>query len=324
MTLELLAALGAALSVFVAVGALTGQFSFSERRVAARTATYQRGGESTGAPREQRAVLLKDDEFSNSSLANAVLARFAWAPARARLLDQADLPIKVGEYFLVAGGIAAVFGLLAWMLSGLWPVGLGTGVLAVVAFEAWIRSRSRRRLQTFEKQLPVALQVMSTSLKSGFGIMEAVSTVVREMDAPLATEFERLLDETRIGGSFEDGMHAMVERIDSPDLRIVARALEIHRRVGGDLAAILDQVAETMREREELRGHIIALTAQQRLGGMIVGLLPFWVVFFFLMTDPDFISPLWTEPVGRLLLAIGGGLEILAFLVMRRIMSIEV
>jgi tight adherence protein B len=165
---------------------------------------------------------------------------------------------------------------------------------------------------------------MSTSLKSGFGIMEAVSTVVREMDAPLSTEFERLLDETRVGGSFEDGMHAMVDRIDSPDLRIVARALEIHRRVGGDLASILDQVAETMREREELRGHIIALTAQQRLGGLIVGLLPFWVVFFFLMTDPDFISPLWTEPVGRLLLVIGGGLEILAFFVMRRIMSIEV
>jgi tight adherence protein B len=203
-------------------------------------------------------------------------------------------------------------------------VGIGTGVLAVVSFEMWVRSRSRRRLQNFEKQLPGALQVMSTSLKSGFGIMEAVSTVVREMDAPLSTEFERLLDETRVGGSFEDGMHAMVDRIDSPDLRIVARALEIHRRVGGDLASILDQVAETMREREELRGHIIALTAQQRLGGLIVGLLPFWVVFFFLMTDPDFISPLWTEPVGRLLLVIGGGLEILAFFVMRRIMSIEV
>lgn len=324
MTLELIAALAAALSVFVAVGALTGQFSFTERRVAARTATYQRGGEATGAPREERQVLLKDDEFSRSSVVNALLSRFAWAPIRARLLDQADLPLKVGEYMLVAAAAAIVAGLLGWLLSGLWPVGIGTAALAIVALELWVRSRARRRLQTFEKQLPVALQVMSTSLKSGFGIMEAVATVVREMDAPLATEFERLLDETRIGGSFEDGVHDMVERVDSPDLRIVARALEIHRKVGGDLAAILDQVAQTMREREELRGHIYALTAQQRLGGLIVGLLPFWVVFFFLMTDPDFISPLWTDGVGRLLLAIGGGLEVLAFFVMRRIMTIEV
>ncbi|MEZ4492235.1 MAG: type II secretion system F family protein [Dehalococcoidia bacterium] len=324
MTLELLAALGAALSVFVAVGALSGQFSFSERRVAARTANYQRGGEASGASVEQRAVLFKDDEFSRSSTLNALLSKFAWVPARARLLDQADIPLKVGEYILVASLLSLVSGLGTWALSGLWPVGLATGIAFVLVFESWLRSRSKRRLQLFEKQLPVALQVMSTSLKSGFGIMEAVSTVVREMDAPLAVEFERLLDETRIGGSFEDGMHSMVDRVDSSDLRIVARALEMHRRVGGDLASILDQVAETMREREALRGHILALTAQQRLGGIIVGLLPVWVVAFFLLADPDFVSPLWTDEVGRVLLGLGAGLEIVAFLVMRRIMAIEV
>ncbi len=324
MTLELIAALTAALSVFVAVGALTGQFSFTERKVAARTAIFQRGGEVSQSPREQRTLLLKDDEYSRSSSFNAILSHFAWAPTRARLLEQSDLPLRVGEYLMVALGCAIVTGGLAWLLSGLWPVGVLIAAMSVIALEYWIRSRSRRRLLTFEKQLPVALQVMSTSLKSGFGIMEAVATVVREMDAPLAAEFERLLDETRVGGSFEEGVQDMVDRVDSADLRIVARALEIHRKVGGDLAAILDQVAQTMREREELRGHIIALTAQQRLGGLIVGLLPIWVVVFFLLTDPEFISPLWTDSVGRLLLVIGGSLELLAFFVMRRIMSIEV
>jgi tight adherence protein B len=324
MTIELVAAFAAALAVFVGVGAMTGQFAFSERKLAARTAVYQRGGEVAGAERQERALLLKDDEFSRSHTLNSLLAQFRWAPARAKLLEHADLPMKVGEYLLVAAALAAVAGLVTWGLSDLWPVGLASSALPVIGLELWVRSRARRRMQLFDKQLPVALQVMSTSLKSGFGIMEAVSTVSREMDQPLAGEFERLLDETRIGGSFEDGVQDMVDRIDSADLRIVARALEIHRKVGGDLASILDQVAETMREREELRGHILALTAQQRLGGMIVGLLPFWVVFFFLMTDPDFISPLWTDEVGRLLLAIGGGLEVVAFFTMRRILSIEV
>ena len=324
MTVELVAAFAAALAVFVAVGALTGQFSFTERKLAARTAVFQRGGETGGGERQERALLLKDDEFSRSRAFNTLLARFDWTQARARLLEHADLPMKVGEYLLVAALFAIIAGFVTFGLSGLWPVGLASSFLPVIGLELWIRSRARRRMQLFDKQLPVALQVMSTSLKSGFGIMEAVATVSREMDNPIAGEFERLLDETRIGGSFEDGVHDMVDRVDSADLRIVARALEIHRKVGGDLASILDQVASTMREREELRGHILALTAQQRLGGMIVGLLPFWVVFFFLMSDPDFISPLWTDSVGRLLLAIGGGLEVVAFFTMRRILSIEV
>ena len=104
----------------------------------------------------------------------------------------------------------------------------------------------------------------------------------------------------------------------------VARALEIHRKVGGDLAAILDSVAGTMREREELRGHIQALTAQQRLGGLIVGLLPAWVVGFFLVVNPEFISPLWEDSLGRLFLAAGAVMEVTAFVAMRRIMTIEV
>jgi tight adherence protein B len=110
----------------------------------------------------------------------------------------------------------------------------------------------------------------------------------------------------------------------SQDLHIVARALDIHRKVGGDLAAILDGVANTMREREELRGHVLALTAQQRLGGIIVGLLPLWIVGFFLVSDPNFISPLWEEPAGRIMLGIGAALDAVAFFLMRWFMTIEV
>ena len=321
--MELLAAMTGPISVFVGVGALTGQFSGTQRRLAARTVTLQRGGVDE-KPREISAALLKDDDIAGSKRLSAMLRRYGWTANRAALLSKADLPLKVSEYVLMQVVVFAVVAAITGLISALWIVGLLFGVVAVICIELWIRARARSRLAEFNKQLPTALQVMATSLRSGFGIMEAVNTVSREMDDPLAGEFGQIIDQARVGGSFEAGVEAMVARVDSADLKIVARALEIHRKVGGDLASILDSVAATMREREELRGHILALTAQQRLGGMIVGLLPAWVVGFFLVVNPEFISPLWEEPVGRLLLAAGATMEVVAFIAMRRIMTIEV
>jgi tight adherence protein B len=321
--IELVAAMMGALAVFVGVGALTGQFGYSQRRIAARAVTLQRhGGE--GAPVAVGNVLLKEDSLASNEKVSRFLGKFTWASEQAKRLDKADLPLKVSEYVLIAIAMFAAVAVLITVVSGLWPVGLGFGVFTIIVFDLWVRSRASKRLQRFNSQLPIALQSMSVSLRSGFGIMEAVSTVCREMDAPLKDEFQRVLDEARVGGSFESGLQSMVERIDSADLRIVARALEIHRKVGGDLAEILDQVGATMRERDELRGHIRTLTAQQRLGGIIVGLLPLWVIGFFSVADPEFISPLWEETTGRWLLAAGATMEAVAFLAMNKIMKIEV
>jgi len=323
--IPLLAAAFGALTVFVGVGALTGQFSFSQRRLAARAVMLQRH-DGEGSARQSRTVVsvLKDDTLAGSAALSSLLRRVSWFSSRAETLERAALPLKVSEYLLIMLVCALGIGVAATLLSGLWVAGALFAAATVIGIEVWVRSRARRRLELFNKQLPVALQVMATSLRSGFGVMEAVQTVGREMDQPLSGEFQLIIDQARVGGSFESGVANMVRRIDSNDLRIVARALEIHRKVGGDLAAILDSVAATMREREELRGHIIALTAQQRLGGMIVGVLPIWVVGFFLVTNPDFISPLWEESIGRVLLAIGGVMEVVAFIAMRKIMSIEV
>lgn len=322
--IAVLAAACGALAVFVAVGALTGQFSMNQRRVAARTITLQRQGATDGATETISSSLLKDDILSGNAALSSFLRRFAWSSSRARTLERAALPLKVSEYVLVLLVVFIAVTAIVTILSKLIVGGLLMGVLAVILVEVWVRGRARSRLALFDKQLPVALQVMATSLRSGFGVMEAVQTVGREMDQPLSGEFTLIIDQARVGGSFESGVAQMVERVGSEDLRIVARALEIHRKVGGDLASILDSVANTMREREELRGHIKALTAQQRLGGMIVGVLPVWVVGFFLVANPDFISPLWEENVGRILLGAGAVMELVAFIAMNRIMSIEV
>jgi tight adherence protein B len=325
MIVPLLAALAGAMAAFVAVGSLTGQFAFTQRRLAARAVTFQRlaeGEERRGKPRGLE--ILKDDNLAGNPAVGALLRRFAWASSRARRLESADLPLKVSEYLLILGVVFGALTVAAGMLSGLLFVGPAFGLAGVIMTEVWVSSRASRRVAAFGQQLPVALQSMAVSLKSGFGIMEAVATVSREMDRPLSAEFSRMLDEARLGGSFEAGLAAMVERVNNPDLRIVSRAIDIHRKVGGDLASILENVATTMREREELRGHVRALTAQQRTSGLIIALLPIWVVGFFSVASPEFISPLWEETTGRLLFAGAAAMELVAVLAMRKVMSIEV
>lgn len=318
----LAAAILAGMTAFVLAGAVTGQFSRSYRQALDRAAAV--AARAPASRRTRRTRLLRSDSFARSASVASMLRRWEWAKTRAVLLDRANVPLKVSEWVLLLAGTFAVLAVAGTAVSGLPPAGILFGVAGAVAWELWLRARARNRLTKFEQQLPWALDVMATSLRSGFGIMEAVATVAREAEPPLAQEFRRLLESSRMGGSFEDGLEAMTERVGSADLRIVARAMAVHRKVGGNLAAILESVARTMREREELRGHVRALTAQQRLGGMIVALLPLWIVGFFLLADPNFIAPLWEEPVGRLLLALAGGMELAAFALMRRILAIEV
>lgn len=323
MSFEVAAAIAATLAVFAAVATMTGVLSPEGRRWRERAARLDRAPAPIAAGSGGISVL-REDSLSGSKRASAILTRFRWAPRMASLLERADLPLKVSEYVLILIVTFLALGAVTWLLSGLWPVGLGFGVAGVIGVRVWVGARAQRRLNAFNKQLPIALHILATSLRSGFSIMESVRTVAREMDEPLSKEFRRILEETRLGGSFEDSLNRMVDRIQSADLKIVARALEIHRRVGGDLAAILDSVAQTMREREELRGHVIALTAQQRFGGMIVGLLPLWVVGFLSVTAPEFISPLWQEPLGRVFMVAGAVMVVLGFVIMRQILKIEV
>lgn len=318
----LLAAVLAGATVFIVVGLVTGQFRRSYRQALDRATALAVREREPQSPRTPH--LLRSDSFARNASLAAMLRRWEWAQTRALLLDRADVPLKVSEWVLVLVATFVALAVVVGVVSGLPVVGLFFGVAGVLGWEGWLRARARGRVTKFEQQLPWALDVMATSLRSGFGVLEAVATVSREAEPPLRDEFRRLLEFARFGGSFDEGLEAMTRRIGSADLRIVARALAVHRKVGGNLAAILESVARTMREREELRGHVRALTAQQRLAGGIVALLPVWVVGFFLVADPAFISPLWEQPVGRVLLGLAAGMELAAYVAMRRILAVEV
>lgn len=316
-----------ALAIFLAAGALTGQFEAGRRRMVQRALEMESRRlqhEAAEAGDEVRAQLLREDAVASSPLLSAMLRHFSWSERRAATLVAAALPLKVSEYasILLISFIAVSVG--GWLVSGFAPAGLGAGVLAVLVIELWVRRRAGGRSKRFNEQLPAALQMMSIALQSGFGIMEAIRTVSREMETPLSDEFRRLLDEVAAGGSLEESLERMASRFASPDMRLVMQALAIHRNVGGNLGEILEQVAETMRERDELRRHIQSLTSQERASSLIVAALPVFVVGMFQFMAPELIAPLWEETTGRIILGVAIGFEVVGFMLMRRVMTIEV
>lgn len=327
MILFIAAALFGALTIFFVIGLLTGQLDRTRRREMERVLRLERTRLQTEAVAEGndvRAALLREDTVSDNEALSAFLRRFSWVKARAVTLEQGDVPLKVSEYALLLAMGYISLAVVATLITGFLPAGFLIGLGAIFIGEMFVTKRAKNRISQFNLQLPVALQMMATSLQSGFSTMEAIRTVAREMDAPLSQEFQRILEEARAGASFETSLERLAARIATPDMRIMTQALSVHREVGGNLGEILGQVAATMRERSELERHIKSLTSQERMSALLIAALPFLIIAMVGLSAPELISILWTTTIGYVLVGVALVLETIGFWLMRRVMTIEV
>jgi len=208
-------------------------------------------------------------------------------------LERARIPIRPGEFVLVA----AVSGILGSAVAELLT---GRFVIAVVAlfampWLAWriVKIKVSRRAHAFEQQLPEALSLIAGSLEAGHTFLRAVEMMVEESDPPLTEEFERLLSETRLGDPLMDALDRMNERLQIPDLAWVIQALRIQQTVGGKLADLLTTLAEFMRQREEIRREVRVLTAEGRLSGNILGALPLFFMLIMQVLNPSWMTPMF-------------------------------
>jgi tight adherence protein B len=247
----------------------------------------------------------------------------------ARLLERADLPLRTNEWyvlraFAVAAGVfggvlllngALVLGVLGGLLGGAVGYVLPGVVLKVLA---------SRRAKRFERQLPDVLTLLASSLATGFSLPQAIDAIVRDAAEPAAKEFSRALAETRIGADLEDSLDRLALRMDSDNLRWTTMAIRIQRQVGGNLAETLRTTATTLRSRESLQREVSALSAEGRLSAYILIALPVGVFFFMLKANREYVSLLWTNPIGWLMSA--GGLVALGIGVvwMKRVVKVEV
>ena len=251
-----------------------------------------------------------------------------WSARTALQLERAGLQLRVSEY-LTLRLLAALLGfLLVTLISGGHPVGLvAAALVAVLSFmlPAFIVQALRaRRVHKLNEQLEQMVSMVSNSLKAGFGLLQSLEQAAQQLSPPLSSELLRVIHETNVGATLEDALTALGERVESYDLDLIVTAILIQRTVGGNLAEILDNVGYTIRERVRIQGEVNTLTAQKKLSGAVIGLLPVAVVLLFFATSPDYMSVLFTHTAGRILLVTAVVLDLVGLLMIRRILTIEI
>lgn len=239
-------------------------------------------------------------------------------------LDLADVNRKAGEWALLTlcGSAALV---VALMLVGVNPLlGVPIGLVASwLVQHVYLSFRIGRRRAAFGEQLPDVLQLIVGSLRSGFSLAQAIDAVVRDGTQPAAGEFSRALAETRIGVELEDGLNHVADRMECDDLRWVVMATRIQREVGGNLAEVLKNTVDTMRERAQTRRHVRALSAEGRLSGYIVVGLPIVLGAWLTFSKPQYMSPLFTTPIGLMMVAGGVVLIVVGAFWIRVLIKVE-
>lgn len=239
-------------------------------------------------------------------------------------MQQAGLPL-LGSEFLALTGVAAVaagtFGMMLTMNAG---YAVSFALLAGLGCWLYLNIRISRRRQELGNQLGDVLIMMSNAMRSGFSFMQAMDLIAKEMKPPVSLEFFKTLAEIRLGGDVEAALFNMGKRAQSADLDLVITAVLIQRQVGGNLAQILDTIAETINERIKMKREIKTLTAQGRLSGWVLAILPFAVAAFASIVNPGYLRPFLDEPIGRVFLAGALVCQLVGFLVIRRIVNIDV
>ena len=221
----------------------------------------------------------------------------------------------VVAYLVVSSLVNSTVGLL---------IGLGAAVVGFQIPAFWLNMRRKQRIAKLEAQLPDTLTFIANSLKAGFGLIQSMSMAAEQLERPLATELAITVHETNVGSSTEEAFVNLSERCHNYDLDLVVTAILVQRSAGGNLAEILENVCSTMRERARIKGEIVTLTAQQRLTGLIISCLPIGVGAMFFVISPDYITLLFKETMGLVMLGAGVLMWVVGFLIIQRILNIEV
>lgn len=316
-SLLLLGIFGAGVAAFLLLNVLFGSQTV-ERDLEQRLSAY------TGTPREEgllaRFRLLRRFVIR----AERVAERRGFLGQIENALEQANVAIRPGE--AIAGGLAlaGLVGLAALILTGD-PIAafifaaLALAVVAVVV--ATIAAQQRRR---FEEQLPDTLNLIATSLRAGYSMLQALEAVSQEAPDPTAREFRRVLNEIRLGRSASEALQDSARRMESLDFDWVVLAFTIQREVGGNLAEVLQTTSETMLNRGRLRREMRALTAEGRISALVLGSTPFVLFGFLFLGNRDYLEPMLASRIGVISIGMALVLLVLGLIWLSRIIKVEV
>lgn len=296
----------------------------TQQQLATQTRLDRISGKASGDWATGGDSYLRGSRISNIAWVDEALGQLDFVRWLESQLTRADWNVRVSEYLGFMGVLAALGFLAGALLLGMPLAGLGLALIGAVLPIFILKRAVSKRRRVLEKQLVEMLVMVSNSLKAGFGLMQAIDHAAKQLDDPIAKELKGTIRATQVGQSVEDAIQGLNTRVGSYDLEIVITAILVQRNVGGNLSEILDGVAHTMRERERIRGEIATLTAQQRLTGFVIaGLPPVLGVLFYFM-NPDYMSTLFTEQIGRYMLGGAIVMEGVGAYVIKRIINIDI
>ena len=275
-------------------------------------------------PRELIMNLRKDEQVSSIPWLNKKLLEFELTPYLRKILDQANLSWSAGRLLMVSAICFAVPGYVVDLYFKHLLPALGVGLLAGLAPYGFVLFKRGQRFGKFEQALPEALDLMVSGLRAGHSLNAAMGLVGRECTEPVGGEFKTCFEEQNYGLELKSAIENMIERVPLQDLRIVATAIMIQKESGGNLAEVLDKTSYVIRERFRLKRQIMVHTAQGRLTGIILALLPVVLGIALYFVNPSMMSILWTRDIGIKLLWTSAGMTVLGGLVIRHIVNMEV
>jgi len=240
-----------------------------------------------------------------------------------RMLERANLPLRTVELVWLIVGVGLGLGLVVSLFGAGSLVALGVMVIggAIPYLVVWMKMR--RRLAAFENQLPDLLVTAAASLKAGHSFKQGLQAVVDEGQEPASGEFRRVLTETSLGRPMDEALLEMSERLGSPNFEFVITAVTIQRQVGGSLAQLFDMVADTVRQRQQFQRKVKSLTAMGRMSAYVLVGLPFFLTFFIMMINPEYMAPLFDTGVGNAMIAVGLVSIALGSLMLRKVVSFK-
>ncbi len=279
----------------------------------------ERGGAS-----QREMQLLKDELLSTVPLFHRTLIRFQFFNNLQNTLRQADLNISVYRFVIYSmiGGFIA--GLILFFFTRSLMAMLIMAVVGMAAPFFWASNKRRRRFYKFLEQLPDALELMVRSLQAGHSFSSALQMVATEMPDPIAREFAKTYEEQNLGLNIKSALENLIERVPILDLKLCVTAVLIQREIGGNLSEVLRNISHTIRERFRIQGEIRTKSAQARLSGYIVSALPFFLFFWINIVNPGYMKTLYDHPNGVYILGTGVVMQIVGWLIIRKIVDIEI
>ena len=309
-----------ALAAFVA-GSLIDQRSARARLIRDRLATAQKAPERE--PSEELA-LVRDEQLSKIPAFDTLLRRSARVSAMQDALLQAGMKFRAGNFLLLCILSGVVAGLVTVLFTKNPAIGWAALVIGTFLPYSVVSYRRQKRFEKFEELFPEAIDTLARAVRAGHAFTTALEMISTEVAEPLASEFRQLFEEQKYGMPVRDALLNLTERMPLVDVKFFVTAVMLQRETGGNLAEILDNLSYVIRERFKIQRQVWVHTAQGRITMALLMGMPPTVVAILLVYSPEFVHPLFYDPIGHALLVISLALQTTGYFVIRRIIKIQV